>query len=259
MIKTNEELVAMAKKAAECKTIYVSGCFGAPMNAWNKARYVKTNPSRESIIKAASSDTFGFDCICFVKGLLWGWCADPNKEYGGAVYCSNGVPDIGENSMISVCKEVSTDFSHIEIGEFLWMNGHCGIYIGDGLCAESTPAWKNGVQITSVNRNKSGYNRRNWAKHGKLPYITYVQKAAPAAASGAGIELPELSSGSKGSSVKAMQYLLAGYGYNLGYYGADGDFGNGTKAALVSFQRSRGIDADGICGPNTWRKLLGVR
>ena len=81
--------------------------------------------------------------------------------------------------MIKVCKEISTDFSKIEIGEAVWMEGHIGVYVGDGLAVECTPKWDNKVQITACNRAVSDYNRRNWTKHGKLPYVTYVAEPAP--------------------------------------------------------------------------------
>ncbi|MEJ7720301.1 MAG: peptidoglycan-binding protein [Ilumatobacteraceae bacterium] len=38
--------------------------------------------------------------------------------------------------------------------------------------------------------------------------------------------------------------------------GADGIFGSGTKSRVVSFQRSRGLAADGVVGQNTWGKLI---
>ena len=120
---------------------------------------------------------FGFDCVCLVKGILWGWNGDASKKYGGAVYQSNGVPDITEEQMINACSGVSSDFSSLVPGEFLWMQGHCGVYIGDGLAVECTPKWDNCVQITAVGNlgAKSGYNSRTWTKHGKLPYVEYVQ------------------------------------------------------------------------------------
>ena len=62
------------------------------------------------------------------------------------------------------------------IGEAVWMSGHIGIYIGDGLAVECTPKWENKVQITAVGNigSKSGYNTRRWTKHGKLPYVDYT-------------------------------------------------------------------------------------
>ena len=179
-ITTGAQLAAKAKEVAQkYKTLYVMGCFGAPMNAANKKRYCSNHTynkaaDRQAMINAASADTFGFDCVCLIKGLLWGWCGDATKTYGGAGYAVNGVPDIGADSMIGVCKDVSTDFSKIEVGEAVWCKGHIGIYIGGGLAVECTPAWKNCVQITACNCTKSGYSRRNWTKHGKLPYVSYT-------------------------------------------------------------------------------------
>lgn len=178
-VMTNTELAKRLKNVAQnYKTLYVMGCFGAPMTDSNKERYCKNHSynkdaTRTAMIKSASSDTFGFDCVCLIKGVLWGWNGDASKVYGGASYASNGVPDIGADSMIKVCSGVSTDFSKIEVGEAVWIEGHIGVYIGDGLAVECTPKWKNCVQITACNCSKSGYNRRDWTKHGKLPYVSY--------------------------------------------------------------------------------------
>lgn len=186
-VMTNIEFVNKLKDiVTNYKTLYVMGCFGAPMTASNKARYCKNTAynkqaSRTKMINAASADTFGFDCVCLIKGVLWGWNGNKNKTYGGASYKSNGVPDIGTEGLIGVCKGVSTDFSKIEVGECLWMQGHVGIYIGDGLAIECSPAWANKVQITAVKNigTKSGYNARKWTKHGKIPYITYEKVVEP--------------------------------------------------------------------------------
>jgi hypothetical protein len=170
-----EKVVDVAKNY---KTLYVMGCFGAPLNDANKTRYCNNHSynkkeERQKMINAATADTFGFDCVNLIKGVLWGWNGNKNKSYGGATYASNGVPDINADDMIAKCKNVSTDFTKLEVGEAVWMPGHIGVYIGDGLAVECTPTWKNCVQITACNCTKSGYNRRNWTKHGKLPYITY--------------------------------------------------------------------------------------
>ena len=57
-----------------------------------------------------------FDCVCLIKGILWGWNADLSKKHGGAVYKSNGVPDYGDLRFFEQCKNISTDFTHIEPG-----------------------------------------------------------------------------------------------------------------------------------------------
>lgn len=181
IINNNLDLVSAAKSTLLYKTLYVNGCFGAPMNNSNKQRYCNNTdynkkPERTAKIMAASSDTFGFDCICFIKGLLWGWKGDTSKEYGGAIYQSNGVPDIGTKGMLNACLDISEDFSRIEIGEYLWIDGHCGIYIGNGKAIECTHRWDDGVQETYVFNilGESNNKGRYWTKHGKLPYIPYV-------------------------------------------------------------------------------------
>jgi hypothetical protein len=72
------------------------------------------------------------------------------------------------------------------------------------------------------------------------------------------VKLPQLYKGDKGDSVKAAQILLIGHGYSCGKHGADGSFGSDTDAAVRAFQKANGLVADGIVGPATWAKLLGV-
>ena len=76
------EFINKAKDIANnYKTLYVLGCFGAPMTSANKKRYINNcsyNKKRASIINSASSDTFGFDCVCLIKGILWGWIGNKN-------------------------------------------------------------------------------------------------------------------------------------------------------------------------------------
>lgn len=185
-VMTAESFVKKAKDIANnYKTLYVLGCFGAPMNSTNKKRYTSNNAynkSRAKIINAASSDTFGFDCVNLLKGIFWGWNGDKNKTYGGAKYASNGVPDVNANGMFDkYCTDKSSNFKNIEVGEFLWMEGHIGVYIGNGLAVECTPIWKNKVQITAVGNigKKSGYNTRTWKKHGKSVFLDYAKKPEP--------------------------------------------------------------------------------
>ena len=133
---------------------------------------------RKTMIERATEDTFGFDCVCLVKGILWGWNADVRHVYGGATYQSNGVPDTTITNLLKkYCTEQSTDFSKIEVGEFLTMGGHCGVYIGDGLAIECTPKWKNGVQISEVwNIKKTSSVGRTWVSHGKLKVVEYIKE-----------------------------------------------------------------------------------
>ena len=71
-------------------------------------------------------------------------------------------------------------------------------------------------------------------------------------------KMPVLSFGSKGLHVKLMQTALIGHGYNCGWMGADGDFGQQTKIALYQFQQKNGIKTDNVCGQKTWKSLLDI-
>lgn len=187
----NIEFAEKAKKIAnEYKTLYIQGCFGAPMNAKNKKRYSTNrefNKKRADLINSASSDTFGFDCVGLIHGLLWQWCGDINAVYGGAIYPTKKMedegypPDFSTEKMLDYCDDVSTDFSNIVIGEVLYLKGHAGIYIGDGLAVECTPSWQNKVQITAIGNigKKVGYNVRNWTKHGKIKWVEYSKEPKP--------------------------------------------------------------------------------
>lgn len=70
--------------------------------------------------------------------------------------------------------------------------------------------------------------------------------------------LPDLRRGDKGEVVRAAQILLNGRKCSVGAYGADGDFGPATEAAVLAYQRRTGLDDDGIIGPATWAALLGM-
>lgn len=74
------------------------------------------------------------------------------------------------------------------------------------------------------------------------------------------LKLRTLRRGDEGEDVKALQILLIGTkpGYSCGGYGADGDFGRATEEAVRRYQRDNGLAMDGIVGPKTWAKLLGV-
>lgn len=172
-------LIDKLQLALTVKTLYVSGCFGAPMTAANKARYTQNNSynsraDRKAKIQAATEDTFGFDCVCLIKGILWGWTANQFKQYGGAVYASNGVPDISADNIIKACPAVRRDFSNIVPGALLHKPGHVGIYLGDGLAVECTPIWNDCVQTSYVaNVGASGSRTRTWSSWGLLPYVDY--------------------------------------------------------------------------------------
>ena len=64
---------------------------------------------------------------------------------------------------------------------------------------------------------------------------------------------PPLSSGSRGEKVEELQKRLQALGYYDG--DIDGQFGPGTRGAVVEFQKNNGLDTDGLAGTETLNLL----
>ena len=196
---TNQyELVAKLNELIEdYNTMYVYGAIGQHLTASLISDRAKAYPnfytsSRLKVYeKAISSGKYiwGFDCVNVIKSVLWGWNGDKSKSYGGAVYGSNGVSDVSADGCIKICKNVKSYYGSndnvdpwddIQIGEAVWTNGHIGVYVGEGLAIECTPKWDNKLQITGIGNKpfNKAYDgkKRTWKKHGKLPWITYLDK-----------------------------------------------------------------------------------
>ena len=60
--------------------------------------------------------------------------------------------------------------------------------------------------------------------------------------------------GTSGTFIYLVEFVLSAKGF---YFGAmDAEFGSGLDAAVRSFQKERGLTADGVVGPNTWYALF---
>ena len=82
------------------------------------------------------------------------------------------------------------------------------------------------------------------AKAAYLPGETYVLGSR------------ELRNGMEGEDVKELQAMLIQLGYDLGKWGADGDFGDMTEMAVREFQKSNRLDIDGVVGKKTYAALI---
>ena len=113
-----------------------------------------------------------------------------------------------------------------------------------------------GVVRTRLNSRKPNF----WGYMDK--YFDYSAAASPSAAdsategqSGAGFQRT-LKKGMSGEDVKGLQSALLRLGYALPKYGADGDFGAETEAAVKAFQRDRGLEPDGVFGEKSYAALV---
>ena len=123
-------------------------------------------------------------------------------------------------------------------------HNHVGIYVGDGKVLEAGGCQK-GVILTPITNSK-------WKCWGEMKYVGYDGSGSSPAPSAA---TPTLRRGCRNEYVSLLQTKLIMLGYDLGAYGADGDFGSKTLEAVKKFQSDCGLKADGIVGPLTWGAL----
>lgn len=132
---------------------------------------------------------WSFDCWNLIKAVIWGWNED--TTVGSYTYAPGryGLEDWNGVQLLSKCDDISTDFSNISVGEYLYYSGtvdHAGIYIGNKTVnghvvnvVECTPIWNNGVQYSYIDSNGVRYEYQGapasitWTAHGKLPWISY--------------------------------------------------------------------------------------
>lgn len=207
------------------------------------------------------------------------WCA----TYVSAVAIECGLTAIiptecSCSKMIELFKKldawVEADGYMPKIGDIIfydWDDNGKGDNTGDpehvGI-VESVSAKNGGVELVIIEGNISNQvgnrtialNGRYIRGYGVPQYQKLVspEGSASAPVNGNSIELPTLRKGSKGNTVKAMQILLEGNNCGCGKYGADGSFGDATEQAVKRYQAKKNLDVDGVCGPKTWGKLLGV-
>ena len=60
--------------------------------------------------------------------------------------------------------------------------------------------------------------------------------------------------GDQGPAIRDIQDRLSALGFDSPG-DSRGSFGDPTRGAVLDFQKAKGLDADGIVGPNTWRSL----
>ena len=147
-----KDFVSKAYAIEEQKTLYVMGGIGQKLTEANKQRFISgyeynLRPERRKQSINASNEVHAFDCSGLIKSIIWGF---PTVSYS-----SNGLPDYNANQLKnSYNKNVVWSMEGIVPGAILWMQGHVGIYAGDGRVIECSPKWEDGVQLTKITSRK---------------------------------------------------------------------------------------------------------
>lgn len=256
--KTGTGLAAYAR--AQLGKPYWWGTFGQTASAALLAQKRAQYP--ESYRGSQYEAQFGqrvHDCVGLIKGYRWSETPNSLPAYVAS-------QDVAVGGLYCQCSRqgpLSTIPDKPGVCVFMARLGHVGVYIGGGKVVEAM-GQDYGVVETDL-------WSRGWAYWGMPDWIDYsdqaepapaepeqVQKPEPAPAVTYQLALPLLRRGDQGSTVKAAQALLINAGYRCGQWGADGDFGPDTDAAVRRYQDRFGLEVDGEIGGETWRSLLGV-
>lgn len=189
------------------------------------------------------------DCSGF---FVWAY-----KQYGlpmshisSNIYKSYCTSDKGK--LTSELKKTILPGTAVFTGQTAGNHPHVGLYAGNGKVIEAAGT-QAGVCVSNITDNK-------WTFYGYLKDVSYSSENAPISPSVPSddkILYPTLKRGNKGEKVAILQQLLIDRGYKLPRYGADGDFGSETEAAVRQFQKDHGLKVDGIAGEKTWASLMG--
>ena len=209
-------------------------------------------------------------CAVFVTWAAWKLCGE-DRAKAENLLCQTGPYGAGCTSAVQYYKQQGRfHTANPQPGDqiFFWDAAKtCATHTGIVVDVDDTYVYTiegNTSGASGVVANGGGVCNKRYALnynriygYGRPKYDAEPVKAEPVKEEVCNVNVSILKKGSKGKQVKALQALLIGYGYDLGKYGADGDFGAKTDEALRKYQSRKGLDPDGIAGPKTWSKMLG--
>lgn len=209
------------------------------------------------------------DCQAFVEQCLRDCGLNRNLAGSNAWF-----REVRSHGWVGTPEECTSIYGGVPTGAFLFILKHDGgepeKYKADGLgnashigiCTGTTgegaihSSSSKGMVCESKFKGKTIPNG-GWNRVGLWDSVDYInfspQEPAPKPVPAP--SHPLLRKGSKGSAVQELQRELIELGYDLSPWGADGDFGNKTRSAVIQFQTEHGLEIDGVVGPMTWAAL----
>ena len=253
------DFVAFLKKRLAAKDGYIMGAVGQDpkkLSDWyftgqysgdqlKKALYWRENAQRvwdcNGLAEGYYQDTTGTSINVRARDNYSDWC-DPKGT--GTIPVSHRVPGAA----------VFKKSSYIHHVGFLVEPVNASKPDGDWYVIEAK-----GVMYGVV---RSKLNSNDWNCWGLMTkYFDYGSTSAgetapPAASKDSTLGSRVLKKGSSGEDVRALQEIMISLGANLSKYGADGEYGSETEAAVRKMQRGLGVSVDGIYGPKTHAALM---
>lgn len=123
--------------------------------------------------------------------------------------------------------------------------------ISNQIAGFGRPNWNLVTQITDGNISESPSDDLSEQIQNGKPNLSLGERSYLHLSYGDGIDSPS-------PAVKAWQNLLICWGFNLGRYGADGEFGSSTQNATIQFQQKVGLTPNGIVDEDSWKQAIYV-
>jgi hypothetical protein len=195
-----------------------------------------------------------YDCSSAVI-TAWEQAGVPVKTKG-ATYTGNMLSVFKANGFVDVTAKVnrSTGAGLVRGDVLLNAVHHTAMYCGNGKEVEA-----------SINEKGTAHGGKPGDQTGReflirsyrnYPWTNVLRYTGGNSASATTKNYLEM--GDSGSAVKTMQLMLIECGYSCRSYGADGEFGSGTDAALRKFQKDNSLVVDGQYGPASKLKLTAL-
>ena len=248
------DFVARLAEALERKDGYIMGATGQDprnwaVNSWWFNQYKGNDAQYEKALYWRAHAQRVWDCNGLAEGIYreyTGVSIDTQARYNYSRWC-----DPKEKGMIPSKYRVpgaavfwGDSASEIHHVAFLWKPVSPEKPGGDWFLIEARGVMT-GVVCTKLNSRKPDF----WGLMTK--YFDYGDVKPQSIRLGDRL----LKNGMEGEDVKQLQSDLIRLGYDLGRWGADGDFGDATELAVKAFQREWGLEADGEVGPKTLAAL----
>ena len=274
--RTNQvgDYTTRQKKVYEFITKYASDtATGAATTTENKKEESTMSTAQQRIDKAitwmeetAKDDRHGYcqdhrwgedgdyDCSSAVI-TAWEQAGVPVKSKG-ATYTGNMLSVFKANGFVDVTAQVnrSTGAGLVRGDVLLNTVHHTAMYCGDGKEVEASINEK-GTAHGGTPGDQTGkeFLIRTYRNYPWTNVLRYTGGNSTSATAKNYLEI-----GDSGSAVKTMQLMLIECGYSCGLYGADGEFGSGTDAALRKFQKDNSLVIDGQYGSASKMRLTAL-
>ena len=173
---------------------------------------------------------------------------DNGATYTGnmyTVFCRTGFKDV--TSKVNIATGAG-----LKRGDVLLRDGHTAMYCGNGLEVEAAGDEYGG--IGGQTGDQTGYEILIQYYVPNWQFVLRYEEEGNYM-----VECQTIWKTCTGNDVKRMQALLRGRSYrdpDGKVLKIDGIFGDASEYALKNFQTKQKLEADGVCGPATWKKLI---